>query len=455
MKIHFIGIGGIGMSALADVSLSKGDSVTGSDLRPNNLTQMLREKGALVHKGHSAGNLDADTDLVVKSTCIRDDNSEVLKAKELGLKIISRGAFLEEVMTSFPQSVGVTGTHGKTTTSSIIAHVADSCGLDPTVLLGGEVERFGKNARSGEGKIIIAEVDESDGTFRNIGSTCAVITNIEREHMEHYSSMEEVISSYKEFASGISKGGLLVYNGDDELLRELVSESEVRKVSFGFGEENIYTFSDLEYKNGISFDLVFRGKEEGRIASSLIGKHNCMNILAAIAVCMELGMLFSDIASGIKTFLGVKRRFELIARIGGIQVIEDYAHHPTELKAIIEAAKDYTDGRVIAIFQPHRYSRTQDLLDEFSKCFTSSDVFILTDIYSADENMIEGLDVKDLFERIDKSVFESSYLEEKTKIPALVAGLVKPFDIVLVLGAGDIREISSVIGERIREKFPD
>ena len=443
------------MSALADIVLSKGDSVTGSDLRPNNLTEMLQEKGAAIYEGHSASYLDADTDLVVKSTCIRDDNPEVLKAKELGLTVISRGALLKTIMDSFPQSIAITGTHGKTTTSSITSHVADSCGLDPTAVLGGEIERFGKNAKAGSGKMIIAEVDESDGTFRDIASTCAIITNVEREHMEHYGSMENLLSSYKEFAAKIKEEGLLVYNGDDEFLKELASRLKLKKVSFGSGRNNKYTFSNLLYKGGISFDLVLDGEEKGKITSTLIGKHNAMNILSAASACMELGISFSDVAEGVKSFRGVKRRFELIAKIGDIQVIEDYAHHPTELEAIIEAAKDYTSGRVIAIFQPHRYSRTKDLLDEFSKCFTSSDIFILTDIYSADERMIEGLDIKDLFERIDRNVFEDSYLEEKENIPNLVADIVKPLDVVLVLGAGDIREISPVIGEKLRDKFSD
>ena len=450
MKIHFIGIGGIGMSALADVVLSKGDTVTGSDLRPNNLTAMLEEKGALIHKGHSSGNIGQDVDLVVRSTCIKDGNPEVMRAKELGINMVLRGGLLKKIMSDFPKSIAVTGTHGKTTTSSIIAHTADFCSLEPTVLLGGEIERLGKNSKLGRGEMVIAEVDESDGTFREIPSTTALITNIEREHMEHYSSMEDLLSSYEKFISGIRPGGVLFYNGDDQRLNRMASASAVKSVSFGFGKNNDYTALVHEHKKNISFDVIFLGKTIGRVESPLIGKYNIMNLLGAIGVSLGEGMDFEKIKDAVKTFSGAKRRFQLIDEVADIKVIEDYAHHPTELKAVIEAARDYAEGRVISIFQPHRYSRTRDLMGDFSGCFNSSDIFILTDIYSADEDPKEKVEIKDLFDRIDKTVFEESYLEDKGKIPAIVSGIARRGDIVLVLGAGDIRDISGDLVNAIK-----
>ena len=451
-KVHFIGIGGIGMSALADVLIARGIKVTGSDLRPNNLTDMLVSRGAVISGGHSKDNVPLDADLVVRSTCIRDDNPEVVLAVEEGLELISRGEMLRIVMEESPLSVAVTGTHGKTTSSGIISYIADHCGMDPTVLVGGEMSRFGKNARSGGGEIVVAEVDESDGYFRNIGSTHALITNVEREHMEHYGSMRSLLDAYREFIERISPSGVLVFNGDDPVLSELAGSSKVKKISFGLDNGNAVTCRVSEYKRRIEFDLM-RGKEVlVKLRSALVGMHNVRNILGAAALSLELDLDAGEIAGAVEGFDGVRRRFDRVGTAGGIDIIEDYAHHPTELRSVIRAARDYSEGRVITVFQPHRYSRTRDLMEDFAVCFSGSDIFILTDIYSADEDTSGKMDIKVLFDAIDKDVFSESHLARKEDVAGLVSGIVRTGDTVLVLGAGDIRDISGDLLDAIRQR---
>ncbi len=447
-KIHFVGVAGIGMSALADIQLAKGNRVTGSDLRPNNLTDDLCRKGAKIYKGHDSSNVPRDVDFVVKSTCIRDNNPELEKARELGARIISRGEMLKILMEESAFSVAVTGTHGKTTTSALIAHIAEHCGKDPTVVVGGEIESFSGNAKFGKSDMIIAEVDESDGYFRKIPSTCAVITNAEREHMEHYGSFEQLLGAYKEFIEGVAPEGFLVFGGEDPVLGELVKSARGAAVSFGLGGGFDVTSLDYDTRRSITGEVIIDGKNRGRVSSTLIGRHNLKNILAAIAVCIKMGLGFDQISRAIGSFRGVKRRFQTVGRVGNIEVIEDYAHHPTELESVIEAAKDYGTGRIISVFQPHRHSRTNDLAEEFLACFDKSDILILTDVYSADEEPAAGIGIRDIYGKIDRSKFEELDFLAKKDIPRHIAGIAKDGDIVLILGAGDIREIAaSVVGQ--------
>ncbi|MDD5634188.1 MAG: Mur ligase family protein, partial [Candidatus Omnitrophica bacterium] len=318
--------------------------------------------------------------------------------------------------------------------------------------LGGEVKTFSGNAKVGSGPLIIAEVDESDGHFRYLHSKCAVVTNIEREHLEHYGTMENVLKAYKEFISKISPGGFLVVNGEDSVLRDVAKDAPVKKITFGLNGDFDVTCKNFGFERGINFELVFRGRNLGKVSSPLIGRYNLMNILAAMAVCMEAGFDLRAVVDAVKTFTGAKRRFELVDRIGSIEIREDYAHHPTELSSVIKAAKDYSSGRIVSIFQPHRYSRTKDLMSEFSKCFYSSDVLILTGVYSANEDVIEKVGTAGIYDLIDKARFEGVYMVEKERIPEMVAGIVKDNDTILLLGAGDIREISGELVKKIREK---
>lgn len=451
-KLHFIGIGGIGMSGLARIYLAKGWCVSGSDVVKNNLTDELSVKGAQIFQGHTSGNVAGDVTLVVKSSCITDENPEVSAARSRGVPVILRSELLRNLLRDERIALGITGTHGKTTTSGLLAHIFESCGKDPTVLVGGEVGIINSNAKPGSSGIVIAEVDESDGYFRNMGTTSAVITNVEREHIDNYGTFDNLVEAYKEFVGRIDLEGKLVFNGEDKLLSEIASGRNVPKLSFGIDGDFDATCKDICFSRSIEFDLVFKGKNFGRIKSPLIGRYNLMNILAAVALSLDEGLPFSEVREAVTTYIGAKRRFELIGRRKGVEVREDYAHHPTELSAVIRAAKEYVHGRVIAVFQPHRYSRTQDLLGEFSRCFYDADILILTDIYSAHES-IEGkkITVKDLVGSIDAARFESLAYLKKEDIPYSVGRIARKNDLVLILGAGDIRGISKNVVDAIGE----
>ena len=452
MRLHFIGIGGIGMSALAKIALERGHIVSGSDLTPNNLTDSLKDNGASIFTGHLKNNIQPKPDLVIKSSCIRDNNPEVEKARELGVEIINRSDYLKMIMGQAYLSISVTGTHGKTTASSLIAHILEYCDKSPTAIIGAEVEILGSNAKSGTSGIMVAEVDESDGLFREMCSTYGVITNIEREHMENFGSMENLIEAYKSFLDGVDPEGTYFYNGDDTLATEISAGFAGRKISFGLNDGNEITAKDIDCGKSIKLDLYRGGDKLAEVRSPLIGKHNVMNLLSACAVCLELGLSGGEIAEAAPSFNGASRRFQLVDRINDIEVIEDYAHHPTELAAIIRAAKDYTDGRVISIFQPHRFSRTRDLLDDFVGCFYDSDILILTDIYSAHEDEDEKAYIQHLVERIDGDRFEEKKYVPMGKIPECVAGRVKGKDTVLILGAGDINTIAGEVVEQIKAR---
>jgi UDP-N-acetylmuramate--alanine ligase len=449
-KIHFVGIGGIGMSALADVLIDRGVKVSGSDSAMNNLTRLLEAKGAKIAEGHRASNVPGDTDVVVRSTCIRNDNPEILEAESRGIKVISRGEMLKRMIEGFDVSIGVTGTHGKTTTSGLIAYIADQAGLDPTVLVGGEMERFGKNSRSGKGNTVVAEVDESDGYFRNIRLTHALVTNVEREHMEHYGSMRRLIDAYRLFIRRIAPEGVLVFNGDDKVLSSIAGEARAEKISFGFSAGNDAVCRVKEHKKRIEFDMYLKGKLLGTLCSPLVGSHNISNILGAATLCVRAGICPEMVVRAAELFPGVRRRFDTVGRVGSIRVIEDYAHHPTELRSVIRAARDFSEGRVFAIFQPHRYSRTFDLETEFAECFRGSDIFFLTDIYSAGEDPIEGSSIEGLFNAIDKSMFEDARMVKKENVPAVVSEMVRENDTILILGAGNLRDISGELTRSIR-----
>ncbi len=454
-KIHFIGVGGIGMSALAHIMAARGTAVSGSDLTLNNLTEDLAEKGVAIFQGHAAGHLPEDADLVVVSSCIRDSNPELQKARKLNIQVVTRGELLNLLMYEAPVSIAVTGTHGKTTTSSLISYIMEKSGRNPTFVLGGEVQEIGGNAKCGGGDILVAEVDESDGFFREMGCTHGLITNVEREHMENYGSIENLHDAYREFVGRVSSDGMLFYNGEDPVLSDLVTGSSAPITSFGIEGDFDVTCEDQNWEGTISFELLSGGNRLGRIESSLLGRHNVMNILGAVAVSIEAGVEVKDIADAVRTFPGVSRRFDIVGTSGGIEVVEDYAHHPTELAAVIRAAKGYSRGRVVAVFQPHRHSRTNDLAEDFLGCFSDADILIMTDVYSAHEDPAEGVGIRDIWERMDKEKFEIFGFVEKSKIPGYIAGIVKENDTVLILGAGDIREIAVPVLKEIAEARND
>lgn len=441
------------MSGLANILISRGDKVSGSDLGENNLTAELRKSGAAIYKGHRAENVAQDTELIVKSTCIKDDNPEIIKAVAMGLPVIMRGDLLKMLMEEAAVSIGVTGTHGKTTTSALISYMMDFSGKNPTVIVGGEMERFKGNAKPGSNDLVVAEVDESDGLFRALKVTCAVVTNLEREHLEHHGSFENLVGAYHEFMARIPEDGLLVYCGEDEKLGTVAKKMKTNKIVYGFGKGFDVTCQNVKHDKSIEFDLVMFGEVKGRVKSPLVGRHNVLNLMAAFAASLEMDADLDRSLEAAASFRGAKRRFESVGKVDGIEVIEDYAHHPTEIRAVIKAAKEYGTGRVVTVFQPHRYSRTKDLLDEFAECFYGSEILVLTDIYSAFESAKEKMSTSVIYDRLDKSRFERVELVKKPDIPEFVSGIVKPGDIVLVLGAGDIREQAAPLLRKIGEKI--
>ena len=450
-SIHFIGIGGIGMSGLAKIYLDRGFKVSGSDLNENKLIENLRKEGALISNGHSELNIPKNCALVVKSTCIKSDNPEILRCYELNIPVILRGELLEKTLQIYPDSFAVTGTHGKTTTSSLVAHIMETIGKDPTVLIGGEVDTFGGNAKSGKSSFLVAEVDESDGYFRKLSSKYAVITNIEREHMEHYDSMQDLKNSYGQFIDNIHDDGFLVVNGEDKTIKEVLFGRNLDVLTFGINGDFNISCKNYTSNRMIEFDLLINGVLSGRIKSSMIGEYNIMNILAAVALTYKAVGDLSSVIKAIGTFNGVKRRFDRVGKIGSIEIIEDYAHHPTEIKAVIKAAEKYTSGRVLTIFQPHRYSRTLDLKYEFKDCFSGSTLLILTDIYSAHEDNVKSFSLKELFCEIGVQGVGMMHFMEKEKVADFIATVVKEGDIILILGAGDIRNISASVVYSIKK----
>jgi UDP-N-acetylmuramate--alanine ligase len=452
-NIHFVGIGGIGMSALAEIYLSKGFAISGSDLKLNNLTDRLSQKGAKIFEGHKRKNVLPETDLIVRSACIRDNNPELVKARELGIKVISRSELLKTLFDGADKTVGVTGTHGKTTTTALISHITEHCGMNPTILVGGEMDCFGGNAKYGKEDFVVSEVDESDGYFRNIRARLVVITNIEREHMENFGSMENLIGAYRAFISNIPLDGVLVYNGEDPVLVDVALSAKCRKISFGLDGDFNTTSRNIRFDKSIQFDFMMDGNMFGKVDSVLIGRHNIMNLMAAISICLLLGLDFEEIRDAVGKFKNARRRFDLVDKIGDIRVIEDYAHHPTEVRSVIKAAVDYAEGRVIAIFQPHRYTRTSDMVNEFVECFYGADVLVLTDVYSASEDPLAGVSTRNIFERIDKTKFETVKYLKKDQIPDFIGDIIKEKDLVLVMGAGDIRDISLPLSRNIRKKI--
>jgi UDP-N-acetylmuramate--alanine ligase len=449
---YFVGIGGVGMSALAGLMIDRGYKVAGSDLADNDLIRGLRLKGAEVCAGHREGRISPGTGTVVVSSCIPSDNPEVMEAVRLGVPVIGRGELLRRVIDGKKRSVGITGTHGKTTTTALAAAMMEKASLAPDVLVGGETSEFGGNYSRGQGDIIVAEIDESDGYFRNISVGTGVLTNVEREHLENYGTMKELIAAYEAFIYNISlKGGTLVVNGEDPAVSRLKTPNGIDLFTFGFSDSNDMYCRNASYGRMIEAELFLRGEFLTILKSPMMGRYNLLNILAAAAAAHVNGCNAEAISEAAEFFSGVKRRFQKLGDFGGVELIEDYAHHPTEVKAVLETAKSYSRGRVIAVFQPHRYSRLRDLIEDFSGCFSDCDILLLTDVYSAHEKDTSGVDPLTLYERIkEREGAPEVIYADKEQIPGFVSSIVSVSDTVLVLGAGDINRLCPAIGTGLR-----
>ena len=450
-RLHFVGIGGIGMSGIAEVLLNLGYAVTGSDLHESEVTERLRKLGAQVFVGHQEGNLAADPSVVVISTAVKYSNPEVLEARRRHIPVIPRAEMLAELM-RMKYGVAVAGSHGKTTTTSMIAAVLSTAGLDPTMVIGGRVHMLGTNAKMGQGAILVAEADESDGSFLLLSPTIAVITNIDREHMDFHQTMERLNESFLDFINKIPFYGLAVLCLDNAHVRALLPKVRKRFATYGLSSDADFSAQDLQMKpTGVEYTVLHHAKPLGKLRLHLPGRHSASNALAAVAVGHELEIPFSRVAEALDGFTGIHRRFEIKGEPRGITIIDDYGHHPAEIQATIEAIHDSWKRPLIVIFQPHRFSRTQDLFDDFLTAFEGADRLVLTEIYAAGEDPIEGVTSEALYQGIKRrGHMEVDFIPDKGQIVKQLVGKLNPGDIVLTLGAGDVYKVGEALVEALK-----
>jgi len=440
-RLHFIGIGGTGMSGIAEVLFNLGFHVTGCDLKESNITARLRSLGIPLWIGHDASHLK-DVDVVVVSTAISSENPEVKVAREMNLPVIPRAEMLAELM-RMRYSIAVSGSHGKTTTTSMIAKVLEEAGLDPTIVVGGRIKGLSTGGKLGNGNLLVAEADESDGSFLKLFPTIAVVTNIDREHLEQYQGdFEKLKRAFYDFVSRIPFYGVAILNVDDESVREL-RDVERRKITYSIEGNADITISNLELcPLGSEFDVYFEGNLLGRFELNVPGVHNVSNALSVIATALELEIPVEKVKKGLLEFKGVERRFEIIGERDGITVLDDYAHHPTEIKRTLEAVKNFWKGRVVTVFQPHRYTRTKALHNEFGSVFKDTDILVITELYPAGEAPIPGVSEELIYEAVKKVGFPPVYhIREKEEVLQFLKNLLKPGDLLVTLGAGSVWRI--------------
>ncbi|HKS39836.1 MAG TPA: UDP-N-acetylmuramate--L-alanine ligase [Blastocatellia bacterium] len=440
--IHFVGIGGIGMSGIAEVLLSLGENflVTGSDLKRSAITDRLESMGAKVYEGHRSDNATG-ADVLVCSSAVRDDNPEVIAARQRQIPVIPRAEMLAELMRLYRHGIAVAGTHGKTTTTSMIAHLMTKTEFDPAVVVGGRVASLGSNARLGRGQYIVVEADESDGSLLLLTPTIGVLTNIDADHLDHFKGgIEEIKACFVEFANSVPFYGAIALCLDDQNVQAIIPQITRRTISYGLAAQaDVSAWNiQLDTSFGSAFTVRSFSKEMGRIKLSVPGLHNVYNALAAVAVGLDLNIKFEEIAAALEEFHGAERRFQIKGEKNEVMVVDDYGHHPTEIKATLAAAR--TSGRrVVALFQPHRYTRTHDLMDDFARSFYGADVLFVADIYAASEDPIEGVNSRVLAEQIERFGHRHvEYIGALSGAAAKLKEIVQPHDLVLTLGAGNV-----------------
>jgi UDP-N-acetylmuramate--alanine ligase len=476
-RIHFVGIGGIGMSGIAEVLLNLGYKVSGSDLKSSAVTQRLRTLGAASFEGHRAENI-AGAEVVVTSSAIAADNPEVTEAQKLHIPVIQRAEMLAELM-RLKYGIAVAGMHGKTTTTSMVAAVLAAGGLDPTVVVGGRVDAMGSNARLGKSQYLVAEADESDRSFLKLTPILSVVTNIDREHMDCYRNMRDVKKTFLDFMDRVPFYGMIVACNDDLLLRRLLPDVQRRTVTYGTRRGSDFLIKvpksgesqnshPVSPKNGETrmgqppsgdarslshFSVRYREQDLGEFTLRVPGVHNVLNATAAIAVGLGLDIGIEFIRTALDQFRGVDRRFQLRGRAAGVSVIDDYGHHPTEIKATLAAARQCGFGRIHVVFQPHRYTRTHDLMEEFTTAFGDADSLFVLDIYAASEKPIEGISSELLARRIrEKSGKPVEYVSSFADAVERAAAVAKPGDMILTLGAGSVSQLGPMILEKLTER---
>lgn len=448
--IHFVGVGGVGMSGIAEILRSLEFEVSGSDLREGANTLRLASLGVRIDVGHEPGNVHG-SDVVVCSSAIRDDNPEVVEAKELGIPVIGRADMLAELM-RVKYGVAIAGSHGKTTTTSLVATILRAAGLDPTVTVGGKMESLGSNARLGGGDLMITEADESDGTFLKLNPTIAVTTNIDPEHLDYWGSFDKLCDAFVEYINRIPFYGLAVLCLDHPTVQNLLPKVTSRHVTYGVSPQADYSVRGVQYRGmETHFHVYRRGEPLGGFRLRMPGAHNVLNCLAAIAIADELGVPRQVTKDALRTFDGVGRRFSVVGDVAGVKLIDDYGHHPAEIRATLDAARrafPEVRHRIVAVFQPHRYSRTRDLFDEFALSFNQTDLLFVSGIYPAGEKPIDGVSAEALVTAIEEHGHQGVELaEDKDELPQRLSAVLREGDVVITLGAGDINRIHGELAQ--------
>ncbi len=448
-KVHFVGIGGYGMSALAKILHKMNYIVTGSDLNESKITKRLGEMGVELFYYHSPENIEG-ADLVVYSTAIPESNPEIHAAKENNITLWHRSELLAYLINT-KYGIAVAGTHGKTTTTAMISLILEKAGLDPTAVIGGELTDFDGNAKLGESDYLVAEACESDHSFLRYKPFLAVVTNVEADHLEYYDgSFDKIKETYINFLKNIKDEGIALLCGDDSNLQEIKKQYSLGCVTYGIKEQSDYMAGDIQLKNrGSVFNVYYKGEKLSEIELGVPGEYNIYNALAAIVVARQLGIEFHKIKDILRNFKGAQRRFQIVGEAEGITIVDDYAHHPTEIKETLKAAKFSDSKRIIAVFQPHRYSRTYYLFNDFVKSFSHADLVIITPIYSAGEESIEGISSDILVERIREEEDREVILQETRQIRDYLYKILQPGDMVITMGAGDIWKVSYELAEKI------
>ena len=445
-SIHFVGIGGIGMSGIAEVLAERGLRVSGCDLRPSRATEMLAERGIHVFTGHDPSHLDG-VDTVVVTAAVRGDNAEIDEAMRRGLSVWKRKEILGAIA-GRKRTVGVSGTHGKTTTTAMIAIVLEEAGLDPTILVGGMLQNIGSNAKNGASDFLVVEADEYDRTFHQLRPEIAIVTNIEADHLEYFGSFDAIVEAFRIFAENLRPGGLLIGCADDPVVAQLLSNVPVRVVRYGLGPRAELTARNVQFhERGSSFEV----EGFGFFKLFVPGEHNVRNALAAIAVARELGVDAHVAAAALAKFLGVDRRFQILGDYAGALVVDDYAHHPTEIRATLDAARSgYPRRRIVALFQPHLYSRTRDFAREFGRALNGADVALVTEIYPSRESPIPGVSGVAVVEAAKSFGHrDARFLPRRDEIVPLLDKLLSPGDLLVTMGAGDVYRLGE---EYLKEK---
>ncbi len=456
-RLHFIGIGGIGMSAIARVMLSLGYKVSGSDQKESVNTIRLKEEGAKIYIGHDAKNV-RDAQIIVHTSAVKPDNVEMQEAISLSMPILERAKVLSFLMYLYKNSIAVAGTHGKTTTSSMMAVMLAHAGLDPTYLIGGEVSNLNSNGGCGKSSYFVAEADESDSSIKYLDPRVFVLTNIEKDHLDHFNGLDDILGLFERCVQQLvkHKEHVLVINGEqwgnEILLKRIKQIPGLTMITFGLKEGNEYRVANIRYKgHGSAFTVIRQEAVIGEIELSVPGEHNVLNALAVIAVGQYLGLDFLKIKTALQTFTGAKRRFTFIGQYKGIKVYDDYAHHPTEIRATLEAArKVFPKARLVCAFQPHRYSRTMSFMDEFAQSLSLADRIIVTGIYSAGEKPMPGISAETIVKNIPDA--KAVYVEKKEQVADYLENELKEGDVFFTVGAGDIYAVGKEILNRLRSR---